>query len=67
LVARACSVNRGRLLRRSESAKAVELSIVPVRKPLPSGLNGTRPMAELEQGRQDLGFGLAPPERVFAL
>jgi hypothetical protein len=44
LAVRACPVNRGSLLRRSESAKDVELSIVPVRKPFPSGLNGTKPM-----------------------
>ena len=33
LAARACSVNRGRMLRRSESPKDVVLSIAPVRKP----------------------------------
>jgi hypothetical protein len=32
------------MLRRSESSKDVVLSIAPVRKPLPSGLNGTNPM-----------------------
>jgi hypothetical protein len=33
LAALACSVNRGRMLRRSESPKDVVLSIAPVRKP----------------------------------
>jgi hypothetical protein len=37
-------VNRGSVLRRSESLKDVVLSIAPVRKPLPSGLNGTNPI-----------------------
>ena len=43
LAVRACSVNRGRLLRRSESLKDVVLSIAPVRNPLPSGLKGHEP------------------------
>ena len=42
-------------------------SIVPVKKPLPSGLNGTKPMPSSSQRRQDLLLGLAPPQRVFAL
>src|SRR6266540_3415690 len=44
LAARASSVNRGRLLRTSESLNEVVLVIAPVRKPLPNGLNGTNPM-----------------------
>jgi hypothetical protein len=47
VAARAPSVKRGRLLRRSESAKVVEVSMVPVRNPSPSGLNGTRAMPKL--------------------
>jgi hypothetical protein len=34
--------------RKSPAANAVEVSIVPVRKPLPSGLNGTNPMPSSE-------------------
>src|SRR5215213_5458202 len=44
LAARASSVNRGRLFRRSPSGKRVVESIVPVRKPLQSGQNGNRAM-----------------------
>ena len=46
--ARLCSSaspeNRGICARRSFSAKVVEVSTVPVRKPLPRGLKGTKPM-----------------------
>ena len=42
-------------------------SIVPVRKPLPSGLKATKPMPSSSQRRQHLGLRLAPPQRVFAL
>ena len=46
--ARLCSSaspeNRGICARRSLSAKVVEVSTVPVRKPLPRGLKGTKPM-----------------------
>jgi hypothetical protein len=38
------SVNRGTVLRKSPLANSVVSSILPVRKPLPSGLNGTKPM-----------------------
>lgn len=41
--------------------------MVPVRKPLPSGLNGTNPDAELLQGGDDLLLEAAVPERVLAL
>ena len=61
------SVNRGRLLRMSPSANEVCWSIAPVRKPLPSGLNGTNPMpSSISVGRISL-LGLAPPQRVLAL
>ncbi len=41
---RASGVNRGTTLRKSELSKVVFSSILPVRKPLPSGLNGTKPV-----------------------
>ena len=41
--------------------------MAPVRKPLPSGLNGTKPMPSSSRVGQDLGFGLAPEQRVLAL
>jgi len=37
-------VKRGTTLRKSVDSKVVLSSIVPVRNPLPSGLNGTKPM-----------------------
>ena len=38
-------MNRGMVLRMSlPASKVVEVLIVPVRKPLPSGLYGTKPM-----------------------
>jgi HEAT repeat protein len=37
-------VNRGTMARKSPGANVVDASISPVRNPLPSGLNGTRPM-----------------------
>ena len=37
-------VNRGMVVRMSPSVNGVEVSTVPVRKPLPSGLKGTNPM-----------------------
>ena len=64
---RASGVKRGTMLRKSSLANEVFSSIAPVRKPLPSGLKGTKPMPELLQRRQDLLLGLAPPERVLAL
>ena len=42
-------------------------STVPVRKPLPSGLNGTNPMPSSAQVGQHLGLGVAGPQRVLAL
>src|ERR1700747_2095881 len=37
-------LNRGTLLRKSVLSNLVSASILPVRKPLPSGLNGTKPI-----------------------
>ena len=41
--------------------------IAPVRKPLPSGLNGTKPMPSSSSVGRISCLGLAPPQRVFAL
>ena len=41
---RASGANRGTTLRKSVSSKFVASLIAPVRKPFPSGLNGTKPM-----------------------
>ena len=41
---RLSSVNRGTLLRKSVGSNVVFSSILPVRKPLPSRVNGTKPM-----------------------
>ena len=41
---RASGVKRGTMLRKSVLSKVVFSSILPVRKPLPSGLNGTKPI-----------------------
>src|SRR5258706_2412233 len=41
---RASGVKRGTLLRKSELSNLVLSSIFPVRKPLPSGLKGTKPI-----------------------
>ena len=41
--------------------------MVPVRKPLPSGLKGTKPMPSSSSDGQDVLLRLAPPQRVFAL
>ena len=42
-------------------------SIFPVRKPLPSGLNGTKPMPSSSSAGSTSASGLSPPQRVFAL
>ena len=42
--ARASASKRGTVLRKSVLSKVVFSSIFPVRKPLPSGLNGTKPI-----------------------
>ena len=44
LARRFSSVKRGTTFRKSVESKVVFASIVPVRNPLPSGLNGTSPM-----------------------
>ena len=68
LTARACSVNRGRLPRRSPVSNDVVVEIVPVRKEaLAERAERYEADAELDQGRQDLLLGLAPPQRVLAL
>ena len=41
---RASGVKRGTMLRKSVLSNVVFSSILPVRKPLPSGLNGTKPI-----------------------
>jgi hypothetical protein len=38
-----------------------------VRKPLPSGLKGTKPIPSFLERRQHLLFGLPPPQGIFAL
>ena len=43
------SLNRGTMLRKSLAANLVSALIAPVRKPLPSGLNGTKPMPSSSQ------------------
>jgi len=53
------------MLRKSSFANVVLSSMAPVRKPLPSGLKGTKP--KLFERRKDLVFRFAPPQRVLAL
>ena len=59
--------NRGTRARISPAANVASASTVPVRNPLPSGLNGTNPMPSSAQRRQHLGLGVAGPQRVLAL
>jgi hypothetical protein len=47
-------VKRGTMLRKSLLSNCVCSSIAPVRKPLPSGLNGTSPMPSSSSSRQHL-------------
>ncbi len=49
------------------ASKLVDALTVPVRKPLPSGLNGTKPMPRSSHVAQHLFLGTPPPERVLAL
>ena len=58
---------RGTVLRKSVLSNVVLASIVPVRKPLPSGLNGTKPMPSSSSAGRISCLRLAPPQRVFAL
>ncbi len=67
LALRASGAKRGTMLRKSLASKVVFSSIAPVRKPLPSGLKGTKPMPSSSQHRQHLRLRLAPPQRIFAL
>ena len=64
---RASGVKRGTMLRKSVLSNVVVSSILPVRKPLPSGLNGTKPMPSSSSVGNHLRFRLAPPQRVLAL
>ena len=47
--------------------KVVVSSILPVRKPLPSGLKGTKPIPSSSQVGRHLVFRDPPPQRIFAL
>ncbi len=49
LAARASAANRGEMLRKSVPLKVVLVSILPVRNPAPSGLNGTNPIPSSSQ------------------
>ena len=55
------------MLRKSELSNVVFSSIFPVRKPLPKGLNGTKPIPSSSRVGSTSVFRLAPPQRVFAL
>ena len=47
--------------------RSSRLANAPVRKPRPSGRVGDEADAELAQRRQDLGFDVARPQRIFGL
>src|SRR6266404_1703308 len=55
------------MLRKSELSNVVVSSIFPVRKPLPRGLNGTKPMPSSSRVGNTFFFRLSPPQGVFAL
>ena len=57
LAARLSAVNRGMVARMSPAANSVAVLTVPVRKPLPSGLNGTKPMPSSAQVGRTSGSG----------
>jgi hypothetical protein len=62
---RASSENRGTTVRKSFLANVVVGSIVPVKKPLPSGLNGAKPLpspASVGKVRKN-SLWLGKPER----
>lgn len=63
---RASGVKRGTTLRKSEPSNVVPSPMAPVRKPLPGGLKGTKPIPLLER-RQDLRLRLPPPQGASAL
>lgn len=64
LASMACAETRYEVLQ--SSLPVVPGLIAPVRKPLPSGLKGTKPIQFLQQ-RQDFLFRLTPPHGIFAL
>ena len=55
------------MLRKSELSNVVLSSIFPVRKPLPSGLKGTKPIPSSSSVGRSSASGLSPPQRVLAL
>ena len=61
------AVKRGTMFRKSRLSNVVASSILPVRKPFPSGLKGTKPMPSSSSVGEHLRFGLAEPQRVLAL
>jgi hypothetical protein len=54
---RASSVNRGNAARKSVLSNFVEASIVPVKNPCPSGLQGTKPIPNSSQVGSTSGSG----------
>src|SRR5882762_9841848 len=63
---RASGVKRGSVLRKSVRSNVVFSLILPVRKPLPSGLYGTKPMPSCSSVG-NTSFSGPCPQRVFAL
>jgi hypothetical protein len=55
------------MLRKSLRSNRVFSFILPIRKPLPRGLNGNETDAEFFEGRQHFRFRASRPQRVFAL
>ena len=64
---RASGAKRGTMLRKSPLVELVVSSTFPVRNPLPSGLNGTKPMPSSSSVGRISVLRLAQPERVLAL
>ncbi len=64
---RASGVKRGTMLRKSDLSNVVFSLILPVRKPFPSGLKGTKPMPSSSSVGSTSSSGSPPPQRVFAL
>ena len=60
-------VNRGPLRRKSSSSSSSSDVNRPARNPRPSGEYGHESDPELAAGRQDLGLGVAAPQRVLRL
>src|SRR5215213_7623021 len=67
LASSASAVNRGKRLRMSLPSKLCPRPTVPVRKPCPSGDQGTNPMPSSAQAWQHLRVGLPGPDRVLVL